>query len=424
MWKISGSRRVLRRHVLAAGVFVGLLAAGVAPVHAEPETEPQIAWLCRPGLTDNPCGQGRAGELGDRPQGRFPDGRMASLQVTALGPGTAPATTKAADVDCFYVYGTTDLLPNPIEGTVPQTRPEHVSMILEQAGPLLGRCRMFAPLYRQDTFLQLAVNVVTRTDSYEGPGFDDVVAAFDDYWSHDNLDPVTGKRRGIVLLGHSQGAVAIQNLARARFDGNPETTAQLVSALPIGGKVRTPADRLAGGGTDPESTFQHLPLCSREIGAPIPIGCVIAYSTYAADSPTPGPGSMVWNPGSEHRTACVNPATLLRPSADNSAVPISPIVATRELTGNNDGPDLPGGFVRYPNALSASCRVATDVDGGTSSWLQVHGDLSALLGDAAHPLAIPGSGDLGLHAADITLTLGDLTDLVTAQAARWHSTRP
>ncbi|MEV0708158.1 DUF3089 domain-containing protein [Nocardia aurea] len=400
-----------------------MLATVATPVHAEPEIGPQVAWLCRPGLAENPCGQDRDGELGDTPRGRFPDGRTVSLQVSTAGPGSGTASADSADVDCFYVYGTTDLLPNPVQGTVPQIRPEHVSMILEQAGPLLGRCRMFAPLYRQDTFIQLAVNVVTRTDSYEGPGFDDVVAAFDDYWSRDNLDPVTGKRRGVVLLGHSQGSVAIQNLLRARFDGNPETTAQLVGALPMGGKVRTPADRVTGGGTDPESTFQHLPLCAREIGAPIPVGCVVAYSAYAADSSTPGPGSMVWNPGSEHRTACVNPATLLRPTAGEAVVPISPVVATRALTGG-DGPDLPGGFVRYPGALSASCRVATDVDGGTSSWLQVHGDLSALLGDAAHPLAIPGSGDLGLHAADITLTLGDLTDLVTAQAARWHSTRP
>ncbi|MEV4155611.1 DUF3089 domain-containing protein [Nocardia salmonicida] len=419
------SRVALWRTVLAAVVFGGMLVTGAAPAQADPEGASQVAWLCRPGLVDNPCGQDHAGRLGDPPQGRFPDGRVASLQVTTVGADAeaVPATAGDADVDCFYVYGTTDVLPNPLIGSVPEIRPEHVSTLLEQAGPMLDRCRMFAPLYRQDTYIQLGINVLTRTDSYEGPGFDDVVAAFDDYWAHDNLDAETGKRRGVVLLGHSQGSVAIQNLLRARFDGNPETTAQLVSALPIGGKVRTPADRLAGEGTDPDSTFQHLPLCSREPGAPMPIGCVVAYSSYASNSPTPGPGSMVWNSGREHRTACVNPAALLRPQSENTAVPISPMVATRALTGG-EGPDVPGGFVRYAGALTASCRVATDVEGGISSWLEVQGDLTSILGDAAHPLAIPGSGDLGLHAADVTLTAGDLTDLIAAQSSRWRTTRP
>ncbi len=101
---------------------------------------------------------------------------------------------------------------------------------------------MFAPVYRQLTLLELAGGILTGTSPDPSVGFGDVEKAFADYWAHDNVDPVTGERRGVVLIGHSQGTAALSALMRSTFDGDAGMRRQLVAAYLLGGDVQVPVD--------------------------------------------------------------------------------------------------------------------------------------------------------------------------------------
>ncbi|WP_427889167.1 DUF3089 domain-containing protein [Kribbella sp. GL6] len=418
------------RALLAGLLVVAAAGAGAPPAAAaDPLAEP--VWLCKPGMPANPCNQDAAGNPVESPGiVRYPDGSVVTLDSTTVG-GQVEHFAAEPDppVDCFYVYPTVDLVANPLLqlGSIPPAaRPNEAAVLFAQAAQFTGQCRMFAPLYRQATLPGLAVSTILGADAYLGPGFADVQQAWDYYWQHDNLDPRTGKRRGVILLGHSQGSVAVERLIQSSIDGNPETTRQLVAAVLLGGAVQVPRGGIAGGGDDPDSTFQHLPLCQRGRGGRLPVGCVIAYSSYMpADGTAPGAGTLAWSNKPGHQIACVNPAALLR---GGTATPLDTLMPTRSLVqGNVLNPnghlalELLGynlatygtGFAHYPSVLTGECRYAPG-DGGSSSWLNISG------GDFLPASA--GSSALGLHVADYNLALGDLKELLAAQTSVWaHS---
>jgi len=390
-----------------------------------PLTEP--VWLCHPGDPATACGEA---------SGTYPDSGAVPLSITVASPqGTTvewPAAGEPA-VDCFYVYPTVDLLPNPlvrVGSLPPSARDDDVAVLLAQIGPLTGQCRIFAPLYRQSTLPQMALSVVTGSDPYPGPGFADVQQAWDDYWAHDNIDLTTGTRRGVIVLGHSQGSVAVEKLLQHSVDGNPATTAQLVSAVLLGGQVQVPLGAGAGGGNDPASTFQHLPLCE-PVAASVQIGCVIAYSSYeTVDGGAPPSGSLAANLDAGHRIACVNPAAVLAGAAADAETALGPILPTRRLVRGNalapNGalthlltdytlPTDPTGYRAQPGALSGRCAYAGDAS-ANSSWLQIT-DHAGLLPDTS-------DSALGLHVVDYNVGLGSLRALLSAQAERWAATHP
>jgi hypothetical protein len=399
----------------------GAAARSVTASLAEP------VWLCHPADPATACGPTTA---------RYPDGTTVPLSTTvASAPDpTAVAQPAVGDppVDCFYVYPTVDLLPNPLVrmGSVPPSvRDDEVAVLLAQIGPLTGQCRIFAPLYRQSTLPHMAVSVVTGGEPYPGPGFADVQQAWDDYWAYDNIDVTTGKRRGVILIGHSQGSVAIEKLLQHSVDGNAEATAQLVSAVLLGGQVQVPLDAVTGGG-DPASTFQHLPLCE-PAAVSVPIGCVVAYSSYEVPSGgTPPSGSLAANLDPGHRIACVNPTAVLAGLTSDAETVLQPILPTRGLVRGHavapNGalthlltgytlPTDPTGYRASPGALSGRCAFAGNAD-ANSSWLQII-DHEGLLPDTS------GSA-LGLHVVDANVDLGDLRALLAAQAGRWAATQP
>ncbi|MEN0083151.1 MAG: DUF3089 domain-containing protein [Leifsonia sp.] len=384
-------------------------------------------WLCHPGDTASACGDG---------VGRYPDGTTVPLTTTvASGDSLSvvqPAGSAPPPVDCFYVYPTVDIVPNPalmIGSTAPSARDDEVAVMLAQLGPLAGLCRLFVPLYRQSTLLQLAASGATGSDPYPGPGFDDVQQAWDDYWTHDNVDPSTGKRRGVILLGHSQGSVAVEKLLQHSVDGKPAATAQLVSAVVLGGQVQVPLNASAGGGTDNASTFQHLPLCEPQPGS-VPTGCVIAYSSYSQPSGgAPAAGSLAANLDPGHRIACVNPSALLASRPSDTTMPLDPVLPTRRLVRGNalfpNGalthllvgytlPADPTGYRETPGALTGRCAFAGDA-ASNSSWLQI-GDPTGMLPDTS-------TSALGLHVVDYNVDLGGLRTLLAAQIAQWAQTR-
>ncbi|WP_348789322.1 DUF3089 domain-containing protein [Leifsonia sp. NPDC080035] len=412
-----------------AALTAGLGVAPAAPQAALSLTSPlaQPVWLCHPGDPASACGDAT---------GRYPDGTSVPLSTTvAAGTSTTvvqPATGGEPPVDCFYVYPTVDILPNPalmIGSAAPSARDDEVAVLLAQIGPLTGLCRVFAPLYRQSTLLQLALSGATGGDPYPGPGFADVQQAWDDYWTHDNIDPATGERRGVIILGHSQGSVAVEELLQHSVDGNAAATAQLVSAVILGGQVQVPIDAAAGGGSDPASTFQRLPVCGPQPRG-VPTGCVIAYSSY--DQPSgraPVSGSLAANLDAGHRIACVNPSAVLSGATADAATPLDPILPTRTLVRGSliapNGalshlligytlPSDPTGYRAAPGALTGRCAFAGDANTNTS-WLQVE-DPAGMLPDTS-------TSALGLHVVDYNVDLGGLRALLAAQTAQWAQTR-
>src|SRR5260221_8946481 len=71
-------------------------------------------------------------------------------------------------VDCFYVYPTVDLLPNPLlqAGNLPPTpQDDEMAVTLAQAARFSGVCRLFVPVYRQTSLVEVAAGVITGTSA-------------------------------------------------------------------------------------------------------------------------------------------------------------------------------------------------------------------------------------------------------------------
>lgn len=420
---------------VAVGTAVAVLVAPAAaetPPQTPPGTAPLAApvWLCKPGLPGNLCGQDAAGN----PAGpvHYPDGAAVDIdttQVAADGSTRVVALPRVANppVDCFYVYPTIDIVANPplqIGSLPPAPRDEELAVMLAQAGQLSGQCRMFAPVYRQDTLLALGVSLLLGNGGFHGPGFADVQQAFTDYWTHDNVDPATGKRRGIVFVGHSQGSAALSTLMQNLVDGRPEVQRQLVSAVLLGGGVQVPVQ----GAPGPGSTFQHIPACTRPTpAAPVPTGCVVAFSSYMATAGSaPAANGLARNTAPGQRTLCTNPAALLTGTDPGASGPLQTAMPTRTLVrGNALNPNghlavplfglslttYPTGFAGYSGLLRGHCAFTGDAT-TNQSWFQVDN------GTALFP-ASTSTAAIGLHVADYSVAFGDLSRLVAAQAAAW-----
>jgi len=425
-------------------IFAALTALVAAVLPAAPASAAldHPEWLCLPGMTANPCNQNLIGtpQTGGAFTAGYPEshGRVnldtsrvesGSVSVEPFGPPAAPP------VDCFSVYPTVDIVPNPLLqlGSLPPSPQDaEQAVTLAEVGPLLARCRMFVPVYRQASLVAHVVGVLARTSPDYALGLGDVEQAWDTYWRDYNVDPVTHRRRGVVVLGHSQGAADASSLISDRIDGNPAVQPYLVSALLLGGNIPVPVDRPAGGGADPDSAFQYVPVCSRaSSSAPVPVGCVAGYSAFKQ----PGDATLASDslfglssvPG--HRILCVNPAALLSGAAADSAVPLDMRIPTSALVEGSEllpgghlevlllgtpVPSYPTGYARYPGLVSGQCLFRS-YTGGNASWLQVRG------GDAEVGAVAAGAG-MGLHVKDFNLSLGDLGLLLGAQSREWVRT--
>jgi hypothetical protein len=416
---------------------VGPAGSGAAPI-ARPLAHP--VWLCRPGMHANPCNQNLYGDpqvaVGGAPfEVTYPnDGKRTTLDATHVRASGTPIVEpyNAPDrppVDCFYVYPTVDVVSNPVlpVGDLPPSATStEMAATLSQVGRLTSLCRMFVPLYRQATLLQLAVNVaITHDPSAQQLGQNDIRQAWEQYWAHDNVDPVTHRRRGVVILGHSQGSTAAIDMIDADIDNDPVARGRLVSAVILGGQVQVPIGKLDGGGTDPASSFQHVPVCARSSSvAPLPTGCVVAFSSF--DLPagqSPGEGGFGRNGAPDHQIVCTNPRALLAGLPAAASVPLDTYLATQQLEAESalEGtllapifgyapPDRPTGYVRYTGVLGGRCRHSGTAE-DNATWFQV--DNSAAL------FPRQAISSLGLHTVDFNVTQGDLVELISAQTFLW-----
>jgi hypothetical protein len=376
---------------ITLAVGVALVGVALAPSGAEASTRTQesssTVWLCRPGMANNPC--------------------ESDLTTTEIEPNGSQKVVRAAPakrppVDCFYVYPSVSAQPT-LNANL-NVDPELAAVAVAQASRFSQTCRVFAPVYRELTVVATAASS-EQSAAGRDVAYDGVVSAWRDYLAHDN------KGRGIVLIGHSQGAGMLTQLLSSEIDPKPRLRRQLVSALLLGGNVTVAAGRDSGG------DFQHIPACRRNDQT----GCVVAYSSF--DQPPPPDSAFARVGGSSARTGeghglqvlCVNPAAL-----GGGAGTLEPYRSTIPIPGpigaiDGPHPSAPTPWVRYPGRYTAKCE---SKNGAT--WLQIT--------DIGEPTDQPGPFQVssvlgptwGLHLQDMNLALGNLVDLVHSQVAAFR----
>jgi hypothetical protein len=359
----------------------GMLAAPAAPTNT--------VWLCRPGLADNPC-------LGDLTSTAVK--ADASTSVSKASPATAPP------IDCFYVYPTVSLQ----KGTNANLRidAEERAVALAQAARFSQVCQVYAPMYPQLTKAAIAkpdsIDLMSSINAYEG-----VWKAFLDYRAHYNHG------RGIVFIGHSQGAFLLTMLLKSEIDSEPATRRLLVSALLMGGNVTVPVGKTVGG------DFATIPACE----STAQFGCVVAYSSFAKTPPANSLFGRVDSPLSPFgndtsgslQVLCVNPAS---PSGGKAALdPYLPTKGLSSLIGTSAAKSVTAKtpFVTLPGEFTAECKTA-----GNTTWLQI--DRTTGSSDHRPGVANVGPAQWGLHVIDVNIALGNLVDLVRSQAAAYEHT--
>ena len=351
-------------------------------------------WLCRPGRQDA-CAVD-----------------LSTTVISASGKLTLESWSADpnAAIDCFYVYPTVSTDPGGNSDMIPG--PEEKAVIRAQFARFASKCRPFAPVYRQVTLTALAALLsgapipVDRVVPYN-----DVLDAWNYYLEHDNHG------RGVVLIGHSQGATVLTQLIRDEIDGKP-VQARIVSALLLGTGISVPKGKDAGG------VFQHVPLCH----AATQTGCVITYASFRATAPPPADTRFGKAAGENMIAACTNPAALGGGSGELHAylgTHGSGIVADAEAAPGpwvKPAQPINTPFVSVPGLLTAEC---VSNEGGSFLAISVHGDpagprASDIVGDVVvngHVL-----GEWGLHLIDVNLAMGNLLDIVGQQSKSYLST--
>ncbi len=382
------SRMVLGATALVLAVLGSVGASGASA---------QPMWLCRPGVSPDPCSAGLSTTLFS------PSGTM--LKVTR------PKAVANPKIDCFYVYPTvSDQTTTTSNLTID---PVEQSTALEQAARYSQYCKVYAPMYRQLTVPGLEAAEATPptvpTLAQINEGYSDVVAAWKYYLAHYNHG------RGVVLLGHSQGSGVLIRLMHNVIDPNPTQRRLLVSAIVPGGNV------LVKKGSDIGGDFQHIPACQTATE----LHCVIGYSTFDQPVPTgtlfglsPSDFSELLDPGlpegPAYQVLCSNPAAIDGSSSDllDSIMPEAPfapgLIAEAMGLLNDPTPQASTVFVESDGDYSAHCSSASG-----ANVLQVTPQ------DAA-PTPTPSPTPIwGLHLLDVNLSLGTLVDIVGRESAAW-----
>jgi hypothetical protein len=175
-----------------------------------------------------------------------------------------PEATRHPAIDCFYVYPTVS--DQKTGNSNLQVDPEQRSIALYQAARYSQDCRVFAPMYRQETLAGIGSGSPPTTTPNPALALSDVEHAFQTYLHRYNHG------RGFVLIGHSQGAFILRALIATEVDPVPALRRRLVSAILMGGNVTVKRGKGIGG------DFDHIPACRSRTQT----GCVIAFSTFDA----------------------------------------------------------------------------------------------------------------------------------------------
>lgn len=392
----GGSRWIPPRRRLVCAVFgitlvAALWTAGNAlngsPAAASSSGATRPVWLCKPGLSNDPC--------------------TTSLAATALlangsrNSATWPASSTASKFDCFYVYPTVSL--EDAANTDLKVTKAEVGVAIDQGAPFSRVCDVWAPVYRSQTWASVEDGLAGDASVMRSTftvAYDSVSSSWQWFLGHDD------DGRPIILIGDSQGSAILIHLISTEIEEDPAVLRRLVVAIIVGGNLQVPTGRSVG------ATFAKVPLCESTSET----GCAIAFSSYPSEPPAdsvfgrPGQGVSLQSGQTAKRgeqIACVNPAALAGGSAD--LVPYY-LAVTQTLSKSVSTP-----WVTYPDLYSARCE-----QGGGATWLQVT-TLSGAKG--ARPVVneqILGPA-WGYHGDEFSLTVGNLLADVVGEEAAWQS---
>ena len=381
---------------LCAPAFAGEPAAA-------PDYSAEKNWLCRPGRVD-------ACSLDLNATAISPDGRRTVDAFVHAPPDKA--------VDCFYVYPTVSMQDADLSDLAQESA--QFSRVRTQFARYANACRLFAPMYRQVTLKTMAryatdlknfdPNAALASAPQYRTAYDDVAAAWKHYLAHDNGG------RGVILVGHSQGAFLLRDLLKNEIDGK-ESRKLLVSAH-LAGVIVAVSD------ADPaKNAFEHLRPCKD--GAQT--GCFLSFSSFPENAPPPSWSKafgITTTPGATNH--CSNPAELsgdggrLLPyldagrSADGSANPIR---------WTKDGAPIGTPLVALPDFFTARCVARSDGAG----YLAIGFVADDPRKDVRERI-VPGQvyvgptllSNWGSHDADVELTIGNLVKIAARQAQSWQ----
>jgi hypothetical protein len=381
---------VRRRMWLAAVGSTALVVTAFAPAWASAKP-PRTAWLCKPGMKVNPC--------------------RSSEETTveyASGPGTIEKGRPLSKppIDCFYVYPTVSSQPTPNANLVIEGQETQIAV--DQASRFSQDCKVYAPMYPQVTipaeFEALALGELNQ--SYVNIAYGPVLAAWHEYLAKYNHG------RGVVLIGHSQGADLLRKLVKEEIDPSESERKLLVSALLMGGNVAVPEGERVGG------DFKNIPACQ----AAYETHCVVAYSTFYSEPPDDtlfGENSGIdselgGGPAEgELQVMCVNPTLLVQNGGSGGLLPYE---STTKLPGFLEPymqvPVASTPWVSEPGKYTAQCEHS-----GAKTWLQVT-DLTPESDQREHLLETLGP-TFGLHLQDVNIAEGNLVKLVRVQSATY-----
>jgi hypothetical protein len=399
----------MRTHIASAALAVALISGctsgppSVPTLALQPLPAVDIAhadfanpalWLCRPGLAEDKCKINLDATIIDK------DGKTTVEKFKAA---TDPK------VDCFFVYPTvSDDKTWASDWTVDKMEIEDIKLQFARFGAV---CRQFAPIYRQTTLTALRIAsggpqpIGERLPAGVG-GYYDVLDAWNWYMANEN------NGRGVILIGHSQGAGVLARLIANEIEGKPAQK-QFVSAMLLGSTVLVPPGKDTGG------TYKSIPLCRAEDQT----GCVISYASFRNTLPPPDTARFA-KAAAGNIAACNNPANLAR----GQGVPDSYFMTKGFLNGSA-GPNQPDWakpqptittpFVKVPGLISTKC-----VQSGDYHFLEmtVTPDPADVRTDELAGEIMRATGpDLnwGLHLIDVDHSMGDLVRIAGKQAAAW-----
>lgn len=357
-------------------------------------------WLCLPGRQDA-C---------TLPLDSAVVAANGSFQVERFKPAANPA------FDCFYVYPTVSLDEYSISDLVAGV--EERAVVERQFARLASVCRPYAPMYRQITLPQLRAGQGTGAAPPQRGSRAQGAADVDDAWDYYVRNHNGG--RGVVLIGHSQGAGQISRLVRAKIEGTPMEQ-KVISVYILGGSVTAPKGQETGG------TFKTMKPCKTKTET----GCVVTYGSYRATLPPAPTGQAVGTgPGTgatgDTHGICVNPAALLAGKSSGPATADSYWAVEPPISATTKAPPrwttksaIYEPFAKTPGLVTTEC-----VDKHNRTYLEV-----TINANKDDPRADDVYGDVmtangpsqawGLHNLDVPLHMGDIVNLVRAQGAAY-----
>jgi hypothetical protein len=340
-------------------------------------------WLCRPGRQD-------ACAIDLTTTVVAADGKL-TRETWAANPN--------APIDCFYVYPTVSNDPSPNSDMIPGVEEKRV--IEAQFARFASQCRSYAPMYRQVTLTALrSMYTGNPMVADRALAYNDVLDAWNYYLAHDN------QGRGVVLIGHSQGANVLTKLIKNEIDGKP-VQARIVSALLIGTNLPVPQGKDVGG------AFQKMALCHSASQT----GCVVAYATFRANVPPPSNALFGRVEGEGMMAACTNPASLGGGSGElhaylNNRKSFISDASAEQKPWVTPSQEIDTPFISVPGLLTAECVADKN---GSYLAVTVHGDpagprTNEIVGD----VVVGGNvlNEWGLHLIDVQVAMGNLVDIV------------